>query len=282
MVKLRAVLTSLALAFLPTLSASAASAPDSLRLYAMDCGRIQFDDLGNFADTGEYDGHPGTLVATCFLIRHPKGDLLWDTGPGDRFASKPEGEQPRPGMRIFVRKPLLGQLQEIGVTPADIDYLSFSHFHYDHTGNANAFTASTWLLSRREVEALEGTPTPVAVNIDNLSGRKQAKVELIDLDRDVFGDGSVRILRANGHTAGHQVLMLKLPKSGTVILSGDLFHTRENFEQERMPAFNHSRGETLGSIDRIKRILNNTRGRLIVQHEEKDFEALPKIPAYLD
>jgi glyoxylase-like metal-dependent hydrolase (beta-lactamase superfamily II) len=282
MEKLRVALASLALAFLPMLSASAASAPDSLRLYAMDCGRIHFDDLGNFSDTGEYDGHQGTLIATCFLIRHPKGDLLWDTGPGDRFAGKPEGEQLRPGMRVFVGKPLLGQLKEIGMTPADIDYLSFSHFHYDHTGNANAFTSATWLLSRREVDALEGTPTPVAVNVDNLRGRKQAKVELIDLDRDVFGDGSVKILRANGHTAGHQVLMLNLPKSGTVILSGDLFHTRENFEKERMPAFNYSRGETLGSIDRIKRILDNTHGRIIVQHEVKDFEALPKIPAYLD
>lgn len=282
MPKLRVALASLALAFLPMLSASAAPAPDSLRLYVLDCGRIHFDDLGNFADTGEYDGRPGTLVATCFLIRHPKGDLLWDTGLGDRLAAKPEGEEPRPGIRFFVDKPLLGQLKQIGVAPADIDYLSFSHFHYDHTGNANAFTSANWLLSRREVDALEGTPPATAVNADNLSGRKQAKVELIDLDRDVFGDGSVRILRANGHTAGHQVLMLKLPKSGTVILSGDLFHTRENFEQERMPAFNYSRGETLGSIDRIKRILNNTHGRLIVQHEAKDFEALPKIPAYLD
>ena len=282
MAKFRIALASLALALLPTLSASAAPATDSLRLYALDCGRIQFDDLGNFADTGEYDGHPGELVGSCFLIRHPKGDLLWDTGLGDRHANKPGGEQPRPGMRFFVDKPLLAQLKDIGVTPADVDYLAFSHFHYDHTGNANAFAASTWLLSRREVDALEGTPPPTAVNIDNLSGRKQAKVELIDLDRDVFGDGSVKILRANGHTAGHQVLMLKLQKAGVVILSGDLYHTRENFEQGRMPGFNHSRGETLGAMDRIQRILKNTNGRLIIQHEPKDISALPKIPAYLD
>jgi glyoxylase-like metal-dependent hydrolase (beta-lactamase superfamily II) len=122
----------------------------------------------------------------------------------------------------------------------------------------------------------------VNVKPENLSGRKQAKVELIDLDRDVFGDGTVKILRANGHTAGHQILVLKLPKSGTVILSGDAVHTRENYEQGRMPVFNYARGETLASMDRIRRILANTHGRLIIQHEPKDFEALPKIPAYLD
>lgn len=264
------------------LAAQAAPAVDSLRVYAFDCGRIEFKDLGNFSDTGEYDGHPGTLSEPCFLIRHPKGDLLWDTGLGDRFAATPGGEEVRAGVRAIVDTPLLAQLQQIGVTPADIEFLAFSHFHWDHTGNANAFTKSTWLLSRREVEELEGSHLPPNVKPDTLSGRKEAKVELIDLDRDVFGDGTVKILRANGHTAGHQVLMLKLPKSGVVILSGDLFHTRENFAQDRMPVFNYSRGETLGSIDRIKRILRNTNGRIVIQHEPEDFKALPKIPAYLD
>src|SRR3546814_5252075 len=102
---------------------------------------------------------------------------------------------------------------------------------------------STWLLSRREVEALEGPPPPPNVKPGTLSGRRQAKVEPVELDRDVFGDGTVKILHANGHTAGHQVLQVKLANSGTVILSGDLFHTRENFEQNRMPVFNDSRSE---------------------------------------
>lgn len=253
-----------------------------IKVYAMDCGRIEFSDLGNFSDTGEYDGEPGTLAEPCFLIRHPRGDLLWDTGLGDRFASMPGGEEVRPGVRAIVDTPLLAQLEQIGVTAADIEFVSFSHFHWDHTGNANAFTQSTWLLSRREVDDLEGAHLPPNVKPDALSGRKQAKVELIDLDRDVFGDGTVRILRTTGHTAGHQVLLLKLPKSGVVVLSGDLFHTRENFEQDRMPVFNYSRGETLGSIDRIKRILRNTHGRIVIQHEPEDFKALPKPPAYLD
>jgi N-acyl homoserine lactone hydrolase len=262
--------------------AQAAEPPANVRVYAFDCGRIEFKDLGNFSDTGEYDGKPGTLAEPCFLIRHPKGDLLWDTGLGDHFAATPRGEEVRPGVRAVVDTPLIAQLKQIGVAPADIEFLSFSHFHWDHTGNANAFTRSTWLLSRREVDALEGPHPPPNVKPETLNARTQAKVELIDLDRDVFGDGTVKILRANGHTAGHQVLQLKLAKSGTVILSGDLFHTRENFEQDRMPVFNDSRGETLGSIDRVKRILKNTNGRLVIQHDPGDFQALPKIPAYLD
>lgn len=254
----------------------------SLRLYVIDCGRVRFDDLGPFADTGEYAGQLGELTTPCFLIRHPKGDLLWDTGPGDALAGAPDGRQIRPGVRAFVAKTLQSQLGQIGLRADEVEYLAFSHFHWDHTGNANAFARSTWLLSRREVQALESEPAPTGVRVENLSAYKQAKVELIDLDRDVFGDGSVRILRANGHTAGHQVLMLRLAKSGTVILSGDLFHTRENFRQGRMPEFNHSRGETLGAMDRVRRLLENTHGRLIIQHDRDDFEALPKAPEYLD
>lgn len=260
----------------------AAESPTSVRVYTLECGRIEFDDLGMFADTGEYDGQTGSLAESCFLIRHPKGDLLWDAGLSDHFAATPGGALVRPGVRAIVDTPLLAQLKRIGVTPADIEFLSLSHFHWDHTGNANAYTDATWLLSRREVEALEGSPLPPGVNPETLSGRRQAKVELIDLDHDVFGDGTVKILRAHGHTAGHRVLQLKLAQSGTVILSGDLFHTRENFEQNRMPAFNDSRGETLASMDRIRRILRNTNGRLVIQHERRDIDAMPRIPAYLD
>ncbi|NZA26512.1 N-acyl homoserine lactonase family protein [Luteimonas sp. SJ-92] len=262
--------------------ALATDPPATVRVYTLECGRIEFADLGMFSDTGEYDGQAGALAESCFLIRHPKGDLLWDAGLGDHFAATPGGAEVRPGVRAIVETPLLAQLERIGVTPADIEFLSFSHFHWDHTGNANAYTDATWLLSRRELEALEGSPLPPGVKPETLSGRKQAKVELLDLDHDVFGDGTVKILRAHGHTPGHQVLQLQLAQAGTVILSGDLFHTRENFEQNRMPDFNDSRGETLASMDRIKRILQNTSGRLVIQHEPRDIEAMPRIPAYLD
>ena len=105
---------------------------------------------------------------------------------------------------------------------------------------------------------------------------------MIDGDHDVFGDGSVRILKAPGHTPGHQVLEIKLRKSGVVILSGDLYHTRDNRKYRRIPAINFERADTLASIDRIEKIVTNTKARLVVQHDMVDFRALPKFPAYLN
>ena len=105
---------------------------------------------------------------------------------------------------------------------------------------------------------------------------------MIEGDYDVFGDGAVRILKTPGHTPGHQVLLLELRKSGTVILSGDLYHLRDNRKFRRIPTFNSSRAETLASIDRIERIVKNRKARFVVQHDPVDFAALPKFPAYLE
>ena len=258
----------------------AADAVKEVRLYALDCGRIQLKDMGMFSDTGEYDGKPGTLVDPCWVIRHPKGTLLWDTGLGDTMAENKNGVDIDIGhMQVDVT--LLDQLKAIGLTPADITYLSISHAHFDHTGNANEFPNATWILNRAEVAWAETRPNQF-VDPDRFNAYQGAKTEMIDGDYDVFGDGSVRILKTPGHTPGHQSLLVKLKKAGTVIISGDLYHVRDNYRFRRVPAFNVERADTLASIDRINTILKNTRGRLVVHHDPQDFKALPAFPKYLD
>ena len=253
-----------------------------LRLYALDCGHATFKDMGMFSDTGEYDGKPGETADPCFLIHHPKGWLLWDTGLGDRFAATKGGVDVMPGIHVNVPATLIEQLHALSLTPKDVNYIAFSHFHFDHTGNANEFPDSVWIINKVELAAaLSPTPPPGEVP-DSFSAYKTAKTQMIDGDYDVFGDGTVRILKAPGHTPGHQVLELKLPKTGTVILSGDLYHSRANREFARVPVVNANRADTLASIDRIEKIAKNTHARVVVQHDPQDFQALPKFPAYLD
>src|SRR6185312_8056957 len=125
-----AIIAMLVFALRP-LSLAAADTADAIRLYALNGGHIEIPDMGFFSDTGEGAGKPGRVVASAFLIRHPKGDFLWDTGLGDAIAAKPEGVSPGPGFRQIVPTRLVDQLQTAGVTPADIDYLAFSHMHSD-------------------------------------------------------------------------------------------------------------------------------------------------------
>ena len=254
-----------------------------VKLYTLDCGHMDFKDMGYFADTGEYDGTAGKLIASCFVIKHPKGTLLWDSGLGDKIAETPQGiDLPGGQIHFSVPQTVASQLEEIGLAPADITFVSFSHLHVDHAGNANMFPSSTWILNSNEIAWATATPTPFGVDPSLFSGYKTAKTKMIDGDYDVFGDGTVRILKAPGHTPGHAVLELKLKKAGVVILSGDLYHRHENRTFQRVPTYNYDRADTLASIDRIERIVKNTKARFVVQHDAADLETLPKFPAYLD
>ena len=77
--------------------AHGAGAPPEIRLYVLDCGRLDMRDMGMFDESGALDGKPGTMSVPCFLIRHPKGYLLWDTGLGDALADRPDGVELQPG-----------------------------------------------------------------------------------------------------------------------------------------------------------------------------------------
>jgi N-acyl homoserine lactone hydrolase len=254
-------------------------APGEIRLYTLDCGHLEFKDLSFFSDTGEYDGgKSGVIAVPCFVIRHPKGILVWDTGLSPAF---PKGVNAA-GVSGAIDVPVEKQLAQIGMTPADVSYLAFSHLHSDHTGNANLFKSATWILNKTElawaVNGGSGTP----VEVSTFSAYKGAKTRMIDADYDVFGDGSVRILKTPGHTPGHQVLMLKLQKAGTVILAGDLYHFRADRASRLVPLFNTDRAQTLASFDRLERIARNTHARVVIEHDPEDFKALPKFPAYLN
>ncbi len=253
----------------------------TVRLYALDCGHFEFKDMAVLSDTGEYDGKPGKFANPCFLIRHPKGVLLWDAGLGDKIADSPGGIELGGGSHVAVPQTLGNQLKALSLTPADVSHVAFSHFHFDHTGNANAFGSSTWILNNAELNWALAHQTPL-VNRDSFSAYKTAKTQMIDADHDVFGDGSVRILAAPGHTPGSQVLAIVLKHSGTVILSGDLYHARASRKHHLVPTVNVERADTLASMDRIERIVKNTKARLVIQHDPDDFKSLPQFPAFLD
>jgi N-acyl homoserine lactone hydrolase len=249
----------------------------SIQLYAMDCGHFDFPDLANFSDTGEYDHQSGSLADPCFLIHHPKGWLLWDTGFPDTFPGRPSGTAST-GTVLYRSQSLISELKMLHLSPAEIAYVGFSHLHFDHSGNANLFLSSTWLIQRKEFDFATAKPTPFGVDPATFSSYQKAKVHLLDGDYDVFGDGTVRILATPGHTPGHQALLIHLPQKGFVILSGDAFQLRQNRIKQLVPAYNSSRAETLASMDRIEKLAKNLHATVIVQHSMEDSALLPAFP----
>jgi glyoxylase-like metal-dependent hydrolase (beta-lactamase superfamily II) len=267
-------------------STAPASPPQSVtspRLYAADCGSIHISDMSGFSDLGELDGQTRDFIVPCFIIAHPQGVLIWDAGLGDALVAQKEGVDHGP-FHLSATKTLASQLEAIGLAPADVKYVAFSHMHFDHTGNAGMFPAATWLMNRMELAWALSDPSPFGVSHENLAlaEKKSVKADLFVGDRDVFGDGSVRILSAPGHTPGSAVLLLKLEKAGNVVLSGDLYHTPDNLQHHRVPAFNTSRAETLASFDRVDALVKRNKARLVIQHSPAHFAKLPAFPAYLE
>jgi N-acyl homoserine lactone hydrolase len=272
------------LAFALALAAAAsihAQPSPPLRIYVLDGGGAQFSNAAAMSDTGEYDGRPATLANPCFLIRHPKGWLLWDTGLPLAWPAAQTRAFAAMGLQLRAPAPLPEQLKALGLSPGDIGFLAFSHLHFDHAGQANSFAASRWILQRDELAWAEAEPAHVSMSADLFSARREAKTTLVDGDHDVFGDGLVRILKVPGHTPGSSVLVVKLA-GRPVILSGDLFLSTEGREQGLVPSVNADRARTLASMQRVERLARTLDARVIVQHDPKVFSSLPKPPAYLE
>ena len=220
----------------------------------------------------------------CYVIRHPRGTMLWDTGVGDEFAKSKDSVlmDRKAGIRFSLQTPLRDLLGQLGLAPADVQYVAFSHMHVDHAGNANMFPEATWILSRHEFEWAIKEPAPTGYNPAQYTAHRSVKTKLLDGETDVFGDGAVTIVPTPGHTPGHQSLVLKLQRAGTLIISGDACHTHGNWEHRRTPPFNTDHQESVKSMDLLAARIGATHARFLVQHEPDDFAKLPRFPAYLD
>ena len=245
------------------------------RLYVLDCGRNIGKDQARWSP-GVNEGKPIEFSDNCYLIRHDRGLLLWDTGVPDAVAAMPDGMVVANGAITYRRaRTLAGQLTELGVKPADVTYLAVSHTHGDHVGNVALFASSTVLIQGAEYDwAMAGPNKPAfgpSATITRLAG-----------DHDVFGDGSVTILSTPGHTPGHQSLLVRLPKTGYVVLSGDAVHFRDNWDHKRVPAMNVNREQTLASLQRIRGVLDERRAQLWINHDKPQSDGLRYEPAYYE
>ena len=270
-----------AIALIVPAQATPPASPSELRMYTLDCGRIDFADETVFADTGEHDGERGVMPVSCFLIRHGNEWLLWDAGLGDEIAASPEC---RTVVSLHFRVPrtLQAQLTSLGLRPDDLRYVALSHLHADHSGNVALFPHATFLISPRELAWASADPTPDGVRPDVIMALRRMTVEAVPGDLDVCGDGTVRLISTPGHTPGHHGLLVMLRRAGPILLSGDVAHFQVNYDKELVPTGNVSRAETLASIGRVKGLAAHLHARVLIQHAADIFDRLPRMPAHLD
>ena len=264
--------------------------PKTPRLYVFDCGVINV----NRAGTERYKVTPEEVGETrfsvpCFLVAHPKGTLMWDLGilPDETVEARARGEQGNPTATsaavTTVPRTLASQLAELGYRPAGITYFAFSHAHVDHNANANLFAASTW-LARPAERAFMWEEGNTRVNRTFFDKIKDSKSISLDKDEyDVFGDGSVVLKAAPGHSPGHQVLVLNLAKTGRIMIAGDLYHYPQERTLHRPPPdteFNIQ--QSAASREMIEEYLKRTKTEIWIEHDFVANAKLKKSPAYYE
>jgi glyoxylase-like metal-dependent hydrolase (beta-lactamase superfamily II) len=288
----RGALRTFAAVFLLSLSivagsgtATAASAPKvtSPRLYILDCGTISSMDPKLFGlEKSEIKGD-ASFVSPCYLVVHPKGTLIWDVGqvPDDQI--KDDGTEAVVQGILKAKHRLVPQLAALGYAPKDITYMAMSHYHADHTANANLFAGSTWIVQQAEYDIMfseqqVGIRTPESYKDLKTSKRVTLKNE----DHDVFGDGTVVVKTAPGHTPGHQMLFLKLKKFGPLLLMGDLYHFPEEKTLDRVPGFDFDAAMTRATRKKVEQFIKETKSTAWIQHDPPTYATLKKAPEFYD
>jgi N-acyl homoserine lactone hydrolase len=252
--------------------------PAHMRMYVFDCATLKDRDPGGYGLTREQVASVD-MSDPCFLIVHPKGTLLWETGLNDAVYNRPEGGGAR---HDKIDKSLRSQLAEIGYKPGDATYLAMSHSHGDHSGNANDYAGSTWIVQKAERDYMfrENATAGPAANPDEYKKLKDGTTIVIDGDYDVFGDGTVTLISTPGHTPGHQCLLVRLPKTGPVLLGGDLYHFPGEREFHTVPRGNNAQNEA--SRAKIEALIEKTGAQLWIQHDITGNRKLRKSPQYYE
>jgi glyoxylase-like metal-dependent hydrolase (beta-lactamase superfamily II) len=253
------------------LASLGAWAQADVSLWRIDCGTGATPTAVNerFSDTFAFPGLSLTFTFSCYLIKHGDDYMVWDTG----FAPGTNPNAPKTSLADY--------LAQVKVKPEQVKFVGISHFHGDHTGQLAPFTNATLLIGKPDWDGVTANPPMPGANA---AGFKQwiaegRKVEPVaGGDKDVFGDGSVVVLRTPGHTPGHSSVLVKLKEKGPVLLIGDLFHFRENYESGGVPSFNFDRAQTVASMDRIKKMAANLKATIVIQHDLRDIEKLPAFP----
>ena len=254
-----------------TLIASAASAQAApiVTVSRLQCGtNAAPTNVGQrFSDTYAFNGLMVQLTYSCYAIRHGDDYMIWDAG-------NPVGNTP-----IAPKSSLTALLAQGNVTPQQVKYLAISHYHGDHTGQANQFPQATLLIGKADWDVISDAKAAAPMTAPFTSWISGGgKVEPLTGDKDVFGDGTVLMINTPGHTPGHHSLLVRLKDMGNVLITGDLAHFQENYDSNGVPTFNTDRAASLASFDRFKKMAQGLNATVVIQHDQRDVGKLPAFP----
>jgi N-acyl homoserine lactone hydrolase len=237
-------------------------------LTVLDGGEAHVTDISQWSP-GVDEGKPAVLSNHAYLIKHGDDWMLWDTVVHN--------------VRGIVTRTLASQLEELGVKPKEVTHIAFSHAHFDHVGNSRYFSKARWYIQEAEYNAMFGPDYEKYGFIPDLyETMKDHQLVFTGEEYDVFGDGSVIIYSTPGHTPGHQSMLVRLPKYGSVLLGGDVAHFWSNFSYRRIPSMNTNKEQTKQSMDKVDAITRAEGAKLWLNHDYEQNKTIPHAPMWIE
>jgi N-acyl homoserine lactone hydrolase len=260
-----------------------------LRLYCMSGGSLTYDQ--SIFTFMQGFGIPRDVPTPVYLIDHPKGKVLYETGLNPKLATDPNGhwskeevEERKP--RVDPELTLDKQLATLGLTPKDIDYVVLSCLMYDHSGGMQLFPDSTFIVQHQEMQDAwwpDRRYMRSYKDVEFVPTRHYNFLELHGDDYDIFGDGSVEVLFCPSHTRGEQAMVVRLPNTGTVMMPAGCIPQRINLEENIMTGTPRAGPEaTYASMERLRAIIRREDAMVLYHHDPEEWKTVKLAPEYYD
>ena len=265
-----------------------AAAQQGPQLYVFTSG-----SLGGFPKAALQIGGQGNIdwaPVSFYVIKHPKGNVIFDTGNNDKTITDPEGWwgplAKGFGLKMTKDDAIPAQLEKIGLKTSDIKYVVVGHLHLDHGGNVGQFKNSTLIAQDDEFKAAWWPDVGYSLYYipGDFADTKNMKTVRLNGDLDLFGDGSVRIFRGRGHTQGSQFMVVKLAKTGPAILTSDCVYLTESLDKNILPPIpgTYDPSSAYQTYGHIRLIRDTENAKLFIGHDPELFKAAKKAPEFYD
>ena len=249
-------------------------------LHALCCGRLRFDRSLFFPD--EPPGTDTTVPVPSFLVVHPRGRLLFDTGVDCLAATDPQTSLGKRIASLFTMaggpdEQLPAQLARLRIGVDDITHVANSHLHFDHCGCNALFPRARFLVQRAELEAARAPKS----HAHERSWNHPLDYRAVDGEHDVFGDGSVLLLPTPGHTPGHQSMSVRVAPDRCFVMTADACYTQAHLDRGLLPGAVMDAGQMIDSMDRLRRLGGRSDTRLLFGHDAAQWDRMPQGPRAL-
>ena len=253
-----------------------------IRVHALCTGYIELDRARMVSDLTP--GQPWTVPVLSFVVTHPGGRLLFDTGVHCQARLDPVGRLGAERVKRLTVKSQAGddvipQLARLGLSPDDVRYVANSHLHFDHCGGNEFFPRATFLVQRAELEAARRPGFVPGYSPSPIDFDHALDYQMLDGEHDVFGDGTVVLLPTYGHTPGHQSLLVRAGKDAQAVCASDACYTRENMDRDVLPNILWNASVMRDSLAALRKLRDQAGATMFYGHDPAQWEAIPRAPA---